>query len=353
MSTSPAISVVMPFYNVATTVVAALKSVFRQTFTNYEVIAIDDGSSDDGYDRVAALRDSRIRLYRNDRNMGVATARNRALDLMRGEFMAPMDADDTCHPRRLEWTLRVMRENPRVGVCGGWMRIHRATLIPFVMRQPCKAASVKAMYLYGNPYFNGTLLLRRQCIEKHGIRYNESYQTGEDHGFCARLMEHTDGVNIPSVLLRYMWNSKGLTATRGAAILRQRISVFRPHLQALMGMTPTDGQLAFHAQLGNGAGAHSEGELLYRLRWLESILQANDAQGRFAPEGLMEATAMVWFRVCRNSAHLGPVAWRTWRRSAMPRYYAPHADEILSFFASMLKCKLARNGAHPQGALPE
>ncbi|MEI6218495.1 MAG: glycosyltransferase family 2 protein, partial [bacterium] len=99
---NPLISVILPVYNNATTVEAAARSMLRQTISDMELIIIDDGSSDDSVAVVERIRDPRIRVYRNDRNIGCSASRNRGLDIMRGAYMAPMDADDICHPRRLE-----------------------------------------------------------------------------------------------------------------------------------------------------------------------------------------------------------------------------------------------------------
>ena len=100
----PVISVIMANYNGAAYIADAVSSVRKQTLTNFEIIISDDASSDRSVDIVSGLaaNDARIRLLRSDRNRGPAAARNRALEVARGEWIAIVDSDDFIHPTRLE-----------------------------------------------------------------------------------------------------------------------------------------------------------------------------------------------------------------------------------------------------------
>ncbi len=347
----PLISVAMPFYNCGRTVRTSIRGMLRQSYSNIEIIAIDDGSSDDGAEQVERIRDPRVRLFRNERNRGVAFTRNRCLDLMRGVFLAPMDADDRSHPRRLEWTLRALQERADVGICGGWMRVHGKGVIPYVHRVPCSREAVKATYLFGNPYLNGTVLIRRKVLDDHQIRYRENYPTGEDYELSAQVVEHSGGVNLQRVLLYYLQNSVGLTARVGSVIIGQRKNRFAPDLERLLGRRLTQDELFYHAQTGNGAGAGTLKELEAREMWLIRLLESNEAMGLYDRHGLAEVVSMIWFRICRNSTLQGLSAWRLWGRSSLSRSYQPYLDEHLGFVGSMLRGRFNRASRLPQGWL--
>lgn len=113
------ISVVLPVYNAAASLPAALESLFSQTLTDFEIVAVNDGSDDGGATRDilarAARRDARVRLLDLPHG-GIATALNAGLSVARGDFVARMDADDACHPRRLERQAAYLREHPQVGL---------------------------------------------------------------------------------------------------------------------------------------------------------------------------------------------------------------------------------------------
>jgi glycosyltransferase involved in cell wall biosynthesis len=110
--TGPEIFVIMPAYNAGRFIEEAVRSVMAQTYSNWQLLVIDDGSKDDTVEVVQRLcrEDSRITLLRNPQNMGVARTRNRGLDLCNGRYAALLDSDDVWHPEKLEKQLRLARE---------------------------------------------------------------------------------------------------------------------------------------------------------------------------------------------------------------------------------------------------
>lgn len=346
------VSVLFPFFNNAATVVRALRSVLRQTVSNLEVVAIDDGSDDDSYRRVAAVKDVRVRLFRNERNLGVAKTRNRAIDLARGDFLAPMDADDVSHPRRLEWILAVMREQPRIAICGGWMRVHRQHHQSFVMRYPTAPAAVEAMFLWDSPFCCASVVVRRELVVNNGIRYPEHHRTGEDVAFNEQVVRQSAGTNVPKVVYHYMLNSHGLTATVGPDSPAELSERYAPTIERLLGRAPTTAELSMHAAIAHGLGAPSVAALMERMQWIDQLVQANERARIYDVEGLKAASAMIWFRVCRNSAGLGLAALRSWREARFSAHYRPATEEWMGFAGSLVKEKiLSRLGArHSEGA---
>jgi glycosyltransferase involved in cell wall biosynthesis len=114
----PVVSVIMSMRNGASTVGAAVRSVLQQTLTDFELIVIDNGSSDQGGAIVAGFGDTRIRLVREDSTSVFAVRLNQAVLLARGEFIARMDADDICFPERLSQQVAHLREDPRLDLIG-------------------------------------------------------------------------------------------------------------------------------------------------------------------------------------------------------------------------------------------
>ncbi len=246
-----------------------------------------------------------------------------------------------------------MQDNPAVGLCGGWMRVHRQGVWPYVMRQPCRPDAVQAMYVFGNPFCYASVMMRRELVIRHSIRYRESFRTGEDHDFCLRLIGHAKGMNIPRVIYDYRWNPQGLTATASAKGAVRHAGHFRPTLEVLLGRELSDPELALHAQIGNGAGAGDREDLLRRRDWLETVCLANAVRGIVDAAGLKGSAALLWFRICRNSACLGKLAWQEWRMSPLSTHYRPSVAEWLGFAGSMLKTRLRQGGGGPQGGLSQ
>src|SRR5690348_13931882 len=101
-SAAPAVSVVMTAYNAEHTIAAAITSIQRQRFSDFELIIVDDGSTDGTVAAVNRVADRRVRLLRNESNLGISRSANRGIAAARGEFIARMDADDVCLPTRFD-----------------------------------------------------------------------------------------------------------------------------------------------------------------------------------------------------------------------------------------------------------
>src|SRR5690606_27684846 len=111
-SPAPAVSVLLPVHNGARFLPATLQSLWRQTFTDFEVVAVDDASTDDTPVILAAEGDARLRVTRNEANLGLVGTLNRGLRLCRGSFVARIDDDDLCEPERLAEQVRYLSEHP-------------------------------------------------------------------------------------------------------------------------------------------------------------------------------------------------------------------------------------------------
>jgi glycosyltransferase involved in cell wall biosynthesis len=202
---APAISVIMPVYNAERYLAEALDSLLAQTFRDFEVILIDDGSTDDTVailDRYSA-RDERIRLIRRP-NTGLTKALNECLKLARGEFVARMDADDVCAPARLEKQVAYLRNHPDVVLLGGaYELIDGGGRFLRRVIQPQDDVTLQQICLTGrNPMCHPLAMMRREAILKAG-GYDESYLVAQDLDLWLRLGEVGKLANLPDVLLQY------------------------------------------------------------------------------------------------------------------------------------------------------
>ena len=114
------VTVLMPVYNAEQYLREAIGSILHQTFTDFEFIIINDGSTDRSEEIIKSYTDTRIRYYKNESNLKLIATLNKGFDLAGGKYIARMDADDISLPNRLQLQFELMEKNPEVGLCGTW-----------------------------------------------------------------------------------------------------------------------------------------------------------------------------------------------------------------------------------------
>lgn len=200
---TPLLSILMPVYNAEAYLAEALDSVLGQSHTDFELLCIEDGSTDASRDVLAyySENDSRIRVIRNEENRGVAFSLNRGLEEARGKLIARMDSDDVCLPERLTRQVGFMGANPDVQICGGAMEIYETGAL---FSLPLTDAAVRIHILWGSPFCHPAVMFRRKFVL--GVQgYRESMVPAEDYDLWGRLslMPGCRFANLDAVLLRY------------------------------------------------------------------------------------------------------------------------------------------------------
>ena len=195
---SPCVSVVIPAFNAAETVGAAVESALGQTLTDIEVIVVDDGSTDDTLARLAAINDSRLRVVRAD-HRGVAHTRNTGLDHARGEFITFLDADDLWAAGKLQAQVEKIASNPAVWAVYSWTMFmdQRGRYLFAKAPQYCSGDVYAELLVTFSLASGSNVLARRECIEAIG-RFDESAQPVEDWEYWLRAAKAGQFAAAPS-----------------------------------------------------------------------------------------------------------------------------------------------------------
>lgn len=232
---APVISVVVPVYNAARYLRQALQSVFAQTFRDFELIAIDDGSTDGSaaiLDQLA-VQDTRLRILRRP-NTGIVGALNEGLAEARGEFIARMDGDDLSLPERFAKQTSFLRENPSV-VCVGSAFTYideRGALLKWNPRD-CTHEALESALLAGDggALIHPSIMVRRDAIERVG-RYRVEAQWVEDLDLYLRLAQSGRLANLPEVLLHYRYHPQSVNFTRNEGRHQRKLWVMQQAFSA-------------------------------------------------------------------------------------------------------------------------
>lgn len=213
--TPPVISVVMTVFNGERFLREAIDSILGQSYSDFEFIIIDDGSTDssgwiiDSY----AKQDPRIKLHRQE-NRGIVDSLNRGCHLARGKYIARMDADDVCAPTRLERQLVFLEGSPRVGLvgCGLYDNIDTVGAVLYTSCLPVDNGDIQRTLVERWCFLHPSIMFRRPLFSLVG-GYRKEFEGAEDHDFILRILEHSEAYNIPERLIRYRVNPTGLSVT--------------------------------------------------------------------------------------------------------------------------------------------
>lgn len=234
------ISIIVPAYNAENTIVQTIQSVQNQTFLDWELLVIDDGSTDQTVAKVNSFLDKRIHIF-SYQNGGVAVARNRGLSVAKGKFIAFLDSDDLWTPDKLEKQLIELTKNPKAGVAYSWTT-------DFKDNHPDDSLPGQQIFFSGNvyPYLlvqnflaNGSnALIRREAIESVG-EFDIKCVPAEDWDFYLRLAKQWSFVVVPQHQILYRQSTKSASSNikameKGALFTIQKAYDVAPdHLQSL------------------------------------------------------------------------------------------------------------------------
>ncbi len=186
MQKSPRISVIIPFYNRASTLLDAVRSVLAQTYSSFELLLVDDGSTDASFSLVNALNDERIRIIRHDQNMGAAAARNTGIRAAQAPLVAFLDSDDIWHADKLEKHVPFHLASGAAATCTSFEMVRENGQRS--VRHMDEKANWNEAFLYGCHVGPGsTLMADRAVFERVGY-LDESLKRLEDWDWLLRLV---------------------------------------------------------------------------------------------------------------------------------------------------------------------
>jgi glycosyltransferase involved in cell wall biosynthesis len=211
----------MPFFNCEATLPAALQSILRQTYENWELLLCDDGSSDSGPAYARSLRDPRIQLWSDGRRQGLAHRLNQCIDRARGGLIARMDGDDITYPRRFELQVRFLQRNPEIDLLGAQMLIFGEDGAPLGKRfLPTAHADIVAnpalSFGIGHPTWMG----RAEWFQRY--HYSADAVRFEDIELLYRSYRHSRFANLAEILHGYREPQGGLRKRLKTRIERVR-----------------------------------------------------------------------------------------------------------------------------------
>jgi glycosyltransferase involved in cell wall biosynthesis len=201
---TPLVSVLMPAYNCEAYVLEAVSSMLTQTFSDYELLVIDDGSTDSTKKLLESVDDPRLRLVSNEHNIGLIGTLNRGLELAVGRYIARMDADDISAPERLEKQVRFLEAHPEIHILGSMVNLinEHGKAFGAITGYPKDADEIHRYLLRECCLIHPSVMFRRDTVLGAG-GYSDSARHAEDYDLWLRLSDHHKIANLPDKLVSY------------------------------------------------------------------------------------------------------------------------------------------------------
>lgn len=337
-SRTPVVSIVMPVYNAEPYLAEAINSILAQTWKDFELIVVDDGSTDRSMEIIRTFDDKRIRYVRNERNHGVAASRNRGVHLSRGEFVAQMDQDDIARPCRIAKQVSYLRKHPDIGMCGGNIIKFFATsriLIRFLRNHE----EIRVTHLFHAGFAHPTVMSRRALLVENELFYDESCRNLEDYELWCKLVEKTKVANLDRVLLEYRSHSNQLSRENSEYFTKLLQKLHRRVLERIL-PDLSEEELRLHFQISMFGDTNDIPSLLRVSTWMNKLITANLQHHVYSTPAMGRVFGRKWAWMCGQAAGLGfPVFRIYWNDPlSVPVRYSVDTLKLL------VKCALRRQG---------
>lgn len=216
----PAVTVLMGVYNAETYLRESIDSILNQTFTDFEFLIYNDGSTDATAEIVRSYTDPRIFLVDNPVNRSVSPNLNEGIERARGRYIVRMDGDDLADPTRIAKQVAFMDARPEIGLCGTAVRYFGAS--DSLIQLPQDNATIQHTMWLQNAFYQPSVIIRTSVLRDSNLRYDAAYEFAEDYKLWSDMCAVTQVHNLPEPLLNYRIHPHQIS--RRQTIAQQRVS---------------------------------------------------------------------------------------------------------------------------------
>ena len=301
----PLISVVMSCYNSQSTIKDAVDSILSQTVEDFELIIIDDASTDDTLKILREYEDERIILVCNDTNRGLGYNLNYGVKIAKGDYIARMDSDDISLPYRFECQVKYLREHPdviclgsrakKIGKLSMFNRLFRSTIL-----QVQSYDDIKIQMLNGTPMLHPSVMFNGILLRESGLNYDPAFKRAQDYELWSRMVFDYKMENLKDILLLYRYSStQASNQYRKEQIVNSEV-MYRRVLHKLLGREVSDEELNMHILFSTKLNCDKD-ELEKVSKWVEILHEATISSLIFSEKSFNKFMSVRWAAICRCS----------------------------------------------------
>lgn len=298
----PKISVIIPVFNAEKYLRYAIDSIICQSFTDWELIIINDGSTDLSEDIITSYADTRLQYYKNEQNIGLIATLNRGIDLCTGEYIARMDADDISEKDRFKIQVTFLEENKEYAMCGSY-----ANIIDDSNGKTGKILNLhtnnylQINLLFSVPFVHPSMLIRSNVLQNN--YFDSEYKHAEDYELWCRISNSYKIANIPHYLLSYRWHSTNVSVTNAKVQEDIKNKIIRRELHNI-GLDPSEKELHLHKvtflQFDSKSKKSTDvfDDYTQLDSWFQKIIDANKNKQRYDESSLLAFLWSRWIVLC-------------------------------------------------------
>lgn len=330
----PEISVIFPVFNAAPFLAESIESILNQTFSDFELIILNDKSTDKSLEIIKKFQaqDNRIIIIDKEQNVGPANLRNEGINVAKGNFIALMDADDISLPTRFEKQIALLKNNPEIGVCGTWFTFFGSKKNKTI-KHSIDHDVIKVSFLHSCNIGNPTVMFKKEVLGD--LKFINEYVPVEDYDLWSRLLAKTKFHNIPESLLNYRQHNNNISKTKIDNVNR---SVKRVKINQLgeLEIHPSDPKIEFYLNAISLKKGLSPDEIIETINASKFLLSQNKKTGYFNQDLLEKHINKVLIRTIRNAGSYSLAFYRHLRKNENVLFTKINLlDKILIYLKSL------------------
>jgi len=280
------VTIVLPVYNGEKYVAETIQSILKQTFTDYELLIIDDASTDGSKSVISSFTDSRIKYIKNETNLGSIGAPLKGMKMSQSEYIARVDQDDIWLPTKLEKQMLIMDSNPAIGICGTSIELFGNKMGVRIF--PLTNEHLKVGFLFFCCMSHPSVVFRKSFLIQTGVTYNEDYRLADDYKMWIDCIDLTQIYNIPEPLVLYRQHDEQICSPTN--FHKQFLVQNRIRLEMLERISSNFSQEEkdFHINQFVDGKIRSIDDYKKFKKWVNRICLQNEKSGRYIDSNILQ-----------------------------------------------------------------
>jgi len=328
----PTITVLMPVYNTEKYIEDSINSILNQSFVDFELLIIDDGSTDNSVAKIEKFNDKRIILIKNKKNLGLASVRNIGLNYINTKYIAFLDSDDISSHRRLEKQFYFLENNSDYVLCGSWVETIGKS--KHIWKYKSDSELLKCQFIFSDPFATSSLMIRNKVLTENNLIFDISFPPCEDYDLWERVTSYGEIYNIPEVLTYYRIHNTQTSTSDANKIqfLENDWRVQRRVLKKLeVEITPALEEVHKNVRWENFK-KDSESYFYKYKKWLIQLCLHNKKNQVFTQKAFMRIVAEKWYSLLISSSLSKKELFTEYLNSPFRKSLNPNSNILLSYY---------------------